>query len=190
MKKIKDKKINENNLTESIIIASSPLNYQIEIIKKIGFNDLPQLIIISDHLVEEYTENVRLTKTSIKKYFNYPKTLPFIARHGSDIVGYIIGVPLEYFSNDPSFQNDNNLGQKNTIYTYAFVILEKFKKNGYDKTLKRVYLSWAKKKGFKFVSGHVREGITKNFRYKVEVLKKFNNWNGTDKIFEYYRKLL
>ena len=136
----------EKNETESISIASSPLNFKIELVKKIGLNDLPQLIIISDHLVKEYTQNVRLTKTSIKKYFNYPNTLPFVVRQSDIIIGYIIGVPLEYFSNDPSFQNDNNLGKKNTLYTYAFVILEKFKKNGFAKILKKVYISWAKKK--------------------------------------------
>ena len=92
------------------------------------------------------------------------------------IIGYIIGVPLEYFSNDPSFQNDDNLGKENTLYTYAFVILEKYKENGYAKTLKRVYISWARKKGFKFVSGHIQEGISKRFKYEVEILQKFNNW--------------
>tara|TARA_A100001011_G_scaffold102316_2_gene107832 strand:- start:26337 stop:26906 length:570 start_codon:yes stop_codon:yes gene_type:complete len=189
MKKI-NQTIGEVNKTEFIPIASSPLNFKIELVKTIGFDDLPQLIIISDHLVKEYTQNVRLTKTSIKKYFNYPNTLPFVLRQSEVIIGYIIGVPLEYFSNDPSFQNDNNIGRKNTLYTYAFVILEKYKKNGYAKTLKKVYISWAKKKGFKFVSGHVKEGISQYFKYEVEVLQKFNNWHGTNKKFEYYRRLI
>ena len=186
----KNFKSKEINKTESISIASSPLNFSIELVKKIGYDDLPELIIISDHLVKEYTQNVRLTKTSIKKYFNYPNTLPFILKKSDIIIGYIIGVPLEYFSNDPSFQNDDNLGKENTLYTYAFVILEKYKENGYAKTLKRVYISWARKKGFKFVSGHIQEGISEKFKYEVEILQKFNNWHGTNKIFEYYRRLI
>ena len=176
--------------TRSRIIASSSLNFQIELMEHVGEEDIPQMILISEHLVEEFTEDVRLTKTSIRKYFNYPHTLPFVARQSGEIIGYIIGVPLEYFSNDPSFQCDKNLGGKNTLYTYAFVVFQKYKGSGFAKTLKRVYLSWAKKKGFKYVSGHVREGVSQRFTGSVQILQRFDNWNGTSKKFEYYRRPL
>lgn len=176
--------------TRSRIIASSSLNFQIELMEHVGEEDIPQMILISEHLVEEFTEDVRLTKTSIRKYFNYPHTLPFVARQSGEIIGYIIGVPLEYFSNDPSFQCDRNLGEKNTLYTYAFVVFQKYKGSGFAKTLKRVYLSWAKKKGFKYVSGHVREGVSQRFTGSVQILQRFDNWHGTSKRFEYYRRPL
>ena len=176
--------------TRSRVIASSPLNFQIELMERVGEEDIPQLILISEHLVEEFTEDVRLTKTSIRKYFNYPHTLPFIARKSGEIIGYIIGVPLEFFSNDPSFQCDSNLGEKNTLYTYAFVVLQKYKGSGYAKTLKRVYLSWAKKKGFIYVSGHVREGVSQRFSGSVKILKRFDNWHGSNRRFEYYQRPL
>ena len=176
--------------TRSRIIASSSLNFQIELMEHVGEEDIPQMILISEHLVEEFTEDVRLTKTSIRKYFNYPHTLPFVARQSGEIIGYIIGVPLEYFSNDPSFQCDKNLGEKNTLYTYAFVVFQKYKGSGFAKTLKRVYLSWAKKKGFKYVSGHVREGVSQRFTGSVQILQRFDNWHGTSKKFEYYRRPL
>ena len=176
--------------TRSRIIASSSLNFQIELMEHVGEEDIPQLILISEHLVEEFTEDVRLTKTSIRKYFNYPHTLPFVARQSGEIIGYIIGVPLEYFSNDPSFQCDRKLGEKNTLYTYAFVVFHKYKGSGFAKTLKRVYLSWAKKKGFKYVSGHVREGVSQRFTGSVQILQRFDNWHGTSKRFEYYRRPL
>lgn len=176
--------------TRSRVIASSSLNFRIELMEQVGDEDIPQLILISEHLVEEFNESARLTKSSIRKYFNYPHTLPFIARHNGEIIGYIIGVPLEYFSNDPSFQCDSNMNKKNTLYTYAFAVLKKFKGNGYAKTLKRVYLSWAKKKGFNYVSGHVREGISQRFSGDVRILQRFQNWHGTGKTFEYYRRAL
>lgn len=176
--------------TRSRVIASSAYGFQVELMEHVGEEDIPQLILISDHLVEEFDESARMTKASIRKYFNYPHTLPFIARHKGEIVGYIIGVPLEYFSNDPSFQCDSNLGKKNTLYTYAFTVMKKYKGNGYAKILKRVYLSWAKKKNFKYVSGHVREGISQRFSGDVQVLQRFDNWHGTGKVFEYYRRIL
>ncbi len=58
------------------------------------------------------------------------------------------------------------------------------------KTLKRVYLSWAKKKGFIYVSGHVREGVSQRFSGAVQILKRFDNWHGSNKRFEYYRRPL
>ncbi|MFQ6608151.1 MAG: GNAT family N-acetyltransferase [Fidelibacterota bacterium] len=176
--------------SRSRVIASSSLNFQIELIEHVGEEDIPQLILISQHLEDEFDESARLTKSSIRKYFNYPYTLPFIARHHGEIIGFIIGVPLEYFSNDPSFQCDENIGAKNTLYTYAFVVMAKFKGNGYAKTLKRVYLSWAKKKGFKYVTGHVQEGVSKRFTGDIRILARFENWHGTNKTFEYYRRTI
>ncbi|MEE9165971.1 MAG: GNAT family N-acetyltransferase [Candidatus Neomarinimicrobiota bacterium] len=176
--------------TRSRVIASSPFGFQVELIERVGEEDVPQLILISEHLVEEFIDSARLTKASIRKYFNYPDTLPFVARYRDEIIGYIIGVPLEYFSNDPSFQCDSNMGKKNTLYTYAFTVMKEYKGNGYAKTLKRVYLSWAKKKNFEYVSGHVREGISQRFTGDVQVLQRFENWHGTRKIFEYYRRVL
>lgn len=176
--------------TRSRVIASSSMNFQIELIERVGEEDIPQLIIISEHLVDEFTESARLTKASIRKYFNYPHTLPFAARFRGEIIGYMIGVPLEYFSNDPSFQCDASMGKKDTLYTYAFVVMKKYKGNGYAKTLKRVYLSWARKKDFKYVTGHVSEGISQRFSGEVQILQRFQNWHGTSKTFEYYRRTL
>jgi predicted GNAT superfamily acetyltransferase len=176
--------------SRSRVIASSSLNFRIELMEHVGVEDIPQLILISQHLEEEFHESVQFTKSSIRKYFNYPQTLPFIARHHGEIIGFIIGVPLEYFSNDPSFQCDENISEKNTLYTYAFVVMSKYKGNGYAKTLKRVYLSWAKKKGFKYVTGHVKEGISKRFTGDIRILARFENWHGTGKTFEYYRRSL
>ena len=53
--------------TRSRIIASSSLNFQIELMEHVGEEDIPKLILISEHLVEEFTEDVRLTKTSIAR---------------------------------------------------------------------------------------------------------------------------
>ena len=64
----------------------------------------------------------KLTPNTIQTYFNRQGSLPFIARHQNQIIGYIIGVPIEYLSKEPWARMDENFGKKNTIYTYAFVI--------------------------------------------------------------------
>ena len=131
--------------SETKIIASTNV-FQIEKIEKIGKADYPKLIEISLHLAKEYGKQAVFTKASIEKYFNTEKSLPFIARYQNEIIGYIIGVPLEELREESWAINDENFGKYNTLYTSAFVIMEKYKSNGYARMLKRVYISWAEKK--------------------------------------------
>ncbi len=180
--------LNINERSKARVIASSPLGFQIELMEFVGNEDIPVLMDVSESLTKEYGDTARLTKTTIRKYFNYPKTLPFVARHHGEIIAYIIGVPLEYFVHDSWAQYDQNLGQNNTLYTYAFVIKERYRGNGFAKTLKRVYMNWAKKHNYRYVTGHVVEGIARNFSLVTVIVKRFNNWHGSGKTFEYYRR--
>jgi len=173
------------------IIAKSAYNFQIELIERLGKDDVPKLIEVSEILVKKFGNNWLLSKNNIKKYFNH-NTYPFIARYRDDIIGYIIGVPLEYFKNESWSHNDVNLSKNNTIYTYAFVMKEKYrKKGGYAKTLKLIYINWVKKqKKFDYITGHVMQGISKNFSGKIEIVKVFPRWYDSNKPFEYYRRHL
>ncbi len=60
--------INEKSRTR--VIASSPLNFQIELMEYVGGEDVPALVEVSESLAVEYGNSARLTKTTIKKYFN------------------------------------------------------------------------------------------------------------------------
>jgi len=180
--------LNISEQSRTRIIASSPLDFQIELMEYVGGDDIKVLIEVSEHLAIEFGESARLSKTTIRKYFNFPKTLPFVSRFKGNIVGYIIGVPLEYFSRDPWAQFDHNLGERNTLYTYAYVIQEEFRGNGFAKTLKRVYVNWARKQGYRFITGHVVEGIARGFSADTTIVKRFSNWHGSGRTFEYYRR--
>jgi hypothetical protein len=179
---------NKNSKTKVIATGGQ---FQVELIKFIGENDYDSLIEISESLVEDYGQSSRLTAATINTYFNKIGSFPFIARHHNQIIGYIIGVPLEELKMEPWARLDINFGLKNTIYTYAFVIEKKYKRNGYAKMLKKVFLNYIKKQeNIFFVTGHVREGISNNFKGKIKVLDRINNWNKTGIIFEYYRRNL
>ena len=128
---------NPISVTETIA-KSGP--FQIELMKYVGTNDYAKLIDISESLVVEYGKVAKLTPNTIQTYFNREGALPFIARHQDQIIGYIIGIPLEILSKEPWARLDIHFGQENTIYTYAFVIEKEFKANGYAKMLKKVYL--------------------------------------------------
>jgi GNAT superfamily N-acetyltransferase len=174
--------------SDSKIIASSGV-FQIELIKHTGKDDFPQLIEISKSLARDYGDKAILTDATIHKYFNKSGSLPFIARYRDEIIGYIIGVPLETLSNEPWARLDENFGKGNTLYTYAFVIQSEYKGNGYAKMLKRVFLSWAKKKdGINFITGHVINGVSARFTGDIRIVDRIDNWQGTGKTFEYYRR--
>ena len=183
-------KLNISNESEIKIIASSAFSFRIELILDLGKDDLDNICDISKNLAKIFGNDFLLDEDNVFKYFN-ENTLPFVARYKGEIIGYIIGVPIEFFKQESWIRYDNNLGKENTIYTYAFIMNEKYRKvGGYSKTLKKIYLNWAKKNGYKFCSGHVKQGISKQFPSKTEIIKTFPNWYGSNSIFEYYRRYL
>ena len=181
------KHISINNTSEKTkIIASANNLFNIELVETLGSDSISDIIEISKDLKKIYGPNSLLTKHNIHKYFN-KKTLPFIARYQNNIIGFIIGAPLENFNNQAWVQHDENLNKKNTLYTCAFIFKKKFrKKNGLAKTLKKVYTNWAKKRDFKYITGHINNKITLNGN--VEIIKEFPKWFDSKEPFVYYRK--
>tara|TARA_Y100001968_G_scaffold331138_1_gene384856 strand:- start:289 stop:855 length:567 start_codon:yes stop_codon:yes gene_type:complete len=173
------------------VIASSAYNFQVELVEKLGKDDIPKIIEVSEILAKKFGKRWLLGKNNLNKYFN-DKTLPFIARHHNEIIGYIIGVPLETFKNQSWAHIDVNLNKFNTLYTYAFVMKEKYRnKGGYAKTLKRIFLNWARKqKNIQYITGHVEHGIHKNFSGNIEEIKIYDPWYDAKKPFIYYRRIL
>ena len=172
-----------------VIASSGP--FQIEFIEYVGSDDYNTFIKISESLVDEYGAVAKLTPKTIQTYFNKDGCLPFIARHQRDIIGYMIGVPIEVLHKEPWARLDINFGKNNTIYTYAFVVQKQYKGNGYAKMLKRVYLNWVKKQEhILFVTGHVRQGIASRFIGQIRIIDSIENWQGTGKTFEYYRRII
>ncbi len=185
---MEDNYFRQNPISVTEIIAKSG-PFQIELMKYVGANDYAKLIDISESLVVEYGKAAKLTPNTIQTYFNREGSLPFIARHQDQIIGYIIGIPLEILSREPWARLDIHFGQENTIYTYAFVIEKEFKANGYAKMLKKVYLNWIKKQEhIDYMTGHVKQGISDRFKGNISIINTVKNWQGTGKKFEYYRR--
>jgi hypothetical protein len=173
--------------SKSNILAESENGISVELIEFLGESEYQKIIDISSVLVDNYGKHAKFSRATVKKYFNYPRTLPFVIRFKGAPQGFVIGVPLEHFEKENWVHCDEYLGFHNTIYTYAFIIKEEFRNFGLSKILKRIYQSTLKKRGYKYVTGHVREGISKKFLNPTKVIAKFENWNNTDFVFEYYR---
>ena len=93
--------------SEVEVIASSAFNFRIELILQLGKNDLEYIFDISKDLAEIFGNNFLLNENNINKYFNN-QTLPFIARYKGEIIGYIIGVPIEKFKTESWVRYDKN----------------------------------------------------------------------------------
>jgi len=176
--------------SQTRVIASSGV-FQIELLEHVGVNDYDALIEISKHFAQDYGQKAILTNATIHKYFNKKGSLPFIARYRGEIIGYIVGVPLEELNSEPWARKDENFGKYNTLYTYAYVIMSQYKGHGYAKMLKRVFLNWARKRGsIKFVTGHVKSGNNSLNSTDVQVISRTENWQQTGTTFDYYRRSL
>lgn len=176
--------------TKSRVLATNPSGISVELVEQLGESEYSKIVKISETLTEKFGKNARFNRSTVKKYFNYPKTLPFIIRYKNEIEGFIIGVPLENFIDDEWSKCDENLGKGNTIYTYAYVVKEDHRHLGIAKMLKRVYQNTLKRKGYIYVTGHVIENVALHFTKDTHVISKFKNWNNTGYTFEYYRCLL
>ena len=56
--------------SEVKVIAASAFNFRIELVKKVGKDDIPGLVDISQCLADRFGSQALLTKTNIPKYFN------------------------------------------------------------------------------------------------------------------------
>lgn len=176
--------------TKSRVLASTSDGISVELIEHLGESEFGQIVKISETLVDNFGQNARFNRNSIKKYFNYPKTLPFVIKHNGEVEGFIVGVPLEYFTKENWAQCDENLGKGNTVYTYAYIVRKDKRQLGLSKMLKRVYQNTLKRRGFIYITGHVMQGVAANFTRNSLVVRKFDNWNNTGFTFEYYRSVL
>ena len=181
---------NERDNSVVHIIAESSNKLKIEQVISLGYEDEKEIIELSKDLDSIFGVNNIITENNINKYFN-EQTFPFIARLDEKIIGFIIGVPLEKFSNESWSHYDSNLGKKNTIYTYIY-LMKKFyrKKIGYSKTLKMVYVNWCSKNNYKYITGHVKSGVSQEFSKDTKVIKIFSKWYNAKDSFEYYRRPL
>mgnify|MGYP000141442835 CR=1 FL=1 len=101
----------------NVIAVSGP--FQIELMTRVGSNDYSPLIQISESLIKEYGPSAKLTPNTIQTYFNREGSLPFIARFQGEIIGYIIGVPLELLSQEPWARIDINFGKYTSSTIFA-----------------------------------------------------------------------
>ena len=180
----------KKNDSDYKIIAEATNSLKIKLIKQLGDEDKNKIIDLSKELESIFGSDGILTTSNIDKYFN-EKTYPFVAELNNNIIGFIIGVPLEVFSEESWSHYDTNLGRNNTIYTYIYLMKKnKRKQGGYSKTLKMIYLNWCRKNNYSYVTGHVKSGISKRFSNETKIVKIFPKWYNSKTPFEYYRRPL
>ena len=124
---MKNKYIEEYHESKTRLMAvSGP--FQIELMEYVGTNDYKYLIEISKTLVKEYGKIALLTPNTIQTYFNKKNSLPFIARFQGEIVGYIIGIPLESLNREPWVLLDIHYKKYNTFILMLLLLIKSIPK--------------------------------------------------------------
>lgn len=173
--------------SDSEILAQSGTAIKVELIKQLHEIDSQSLITMSHSTVSEFGNPFIFEPASMRKYFNYPRSFPFILRVQNDPVACIIGIPLEQFNKESWVKCDANWGAGNTVYTTAFIVHPQHRKPHIIQPLATMYLNWISRKGFQYITGHKRENVELLFNRPAESIKRFDNWQNGKNIFEYFR---
>ncbi|MCK5521035.1 MAG: hypothetical protein KAI81_07975 [Candidatus Marinimicrobia bacterium] len=171
------------------VLAQSGANFQIELIKSLDDSDSQELIAMS-LLAAELKKNPPFTPATVRQLFNYPKTYPVIARLNGSPIACIIGVPLEYYNKESWVKCDKHWGDGTTIYTQVELVNPRFRNQNYIAVLSRMYLNFLGKRGFSYVSGHIKKGDSCSLSPNYQVIKEFDNWQNSYQCFDYYRIVL
>ncbi len=169
------------------ILAKSDNNFQIELLKESNNNDLKKIYAFLNTNREEISFNSSLLLNDIKKYFTYPKTLPFLARLNNDPIAYIIGMKIEDINEKHLLPKENNWGKGNTVYLFSHEINSKYSKRNYENILIKIAINWLLKNGYEYICGYEKKGMAEKIFQGCIIISRVENWNESGEVYEYYK---
>jgi GNAT superfamily N-acetyltransferase len=122
------------------------------------------------------------------KLAKLPDAVFLVARMKGTMVGYAAGAKLENFEEVPGVRQDLHFDLEDTFYLESVAVIPEYQGKGIGKQLLRSIILRTKKKGFQYIAGHMKEGFAE--RWRGVPLAQFNNYYGTGKTFEYFRREL
>lgn len=144
------------------------------------------------------------TPEVIEFFAKNPKAIFIIAEHDNIIIGDTYGSPIEdelhmaptpQAGMDPRFiscmRNFPAFGKYNTICVASTAVLLEYRKRGFAIELKKLFISEAKKEGYKFMTGFSnKESLSLNMKFGARVIKTLDNrFNSGETYYQYYIKL-
>ena len=85
-----------------------------------------------------------------------------VLRETGEILGFAFGAPLEHYASAPGPNQDDRLGQRDTFFSADITVDDRARARGLGRALKRAQVRWARRRGFRFVTGRNRVGATDN----------------------------
>ena len=132
------------------------------------------------------------------------KAIFIIAEDNNMVIGNTYGSPIEdeihmaptpQAGMDPRFpqcmKGFPTFGKRNTIYVASIARLPEYQKKGIATKLKKLFISEAKKEGYKFMTGFSNEDSLKlNMKFGAVINKVLEDWfNSGETYYQYYIKL-
>ena len=133
---------------------------------------------------ESFTGPLRQTEEDISETFEDPDSICLVLKDKGAIVGYMMGGPLEDYYYLAGIEEDPGYGEENTVYIESIALLRPYQRSGLGKKLRNKFLDIAQQRGYRQVSGHIREEVARS--RGDNILGAFGEWQGTDTTFCYY----
>ena len=83
-----------------------------------------------------------------------------VERASGEILGFTFGAPLEHYPNAAGPSTDERLGKRDTFFSADITVDDRARARGLGRALKRAQVRWARRHGFRYVTGRNRVGAT------------------------------
>ena len=109
------------------------------------------------------------------------------------LIGEAYFIPLDNMKEWPPDEEQiedglNDWYGKNCMYAFSTTILPEYQGKGYGKIIKAYFLGICEAKGYDYVLGHAREGISTKLQlsFGAQVIDKFPDWYKTGETYNLY----
>lgn len=93
-----------------------------------------------------------------------PGAIASIATENDQILGYCLGVPLEFFHSLPWVAEDPEFRRRTTLYAGGLAISPSHRGQGIDLALKTDQVNRARDAGYHYITGRYRVGLAEGMR--------------------------
>lgn len=169
------------------ILAGSSDGLQLELVKSLDDRDSEMVIRLSELPGGCREGAARMNAGSVRKYFHFPNTFPFLARFRGKPVGYAVGITLESLNKESWVRCDGHWGAGDTVYIHSFFMHPKFEAQNYSRILLNLCMAWIGRRGFQYISVHQRPCDAARLFPAAEAVASFPNWQNSGEDYDYIR---
>lgn len=136
---------------------------------------------------ESFPPSIREEKETLRREGSSPSSMLLAAKAGSTgrVIAYLLADRVENYADVPGVEADDHFGRGDTLYISSVAVRPERRGRGLGLAMQRECFRLARKRGYRRVAAHLRQGAAPRISAQAVVLSTFENWYGTGEIFEY-----